>query len=977
MTKTLAVIVGISKYRAFFDDLPAASADARRVFHSLVSWGIKPENIQLLIDQEATRSSVLRSLRVWPLQKATKDLRLLFFFSGHGSRISEADRPPSSALLLSDTDPSDRGGTGILLSEIMSALARIKPREAFIFLDACSLRFDNVENILPSRLPDADLLGTTGSSCLFCMVAAGLQSAYEDIKDKSGYFTRSLLFHLAQLRNKGYHCSDLALKIEQDLISQGLPSPESYIIGSQNSWPLPDGSEIAIQEPALTFDTILRPEVTGSLQDSIVTNKGSPIWLYGKSGSGKTTLIQQLIFRNKNYAYCSLPIQENISFSGLLLRLAGDIYDSLPEIFSLQNPQNINPLEIFDILSLKLPGVVLIIDHMDRCDKESSIKLINSLKGRNYDLIFISRTQPFNDSGVVGWEMPSLDSHEIELFVEKYAPNNSLPIKLLLTMSQGTPLGIRQFLTSNITNINDFFLNNQSSTEFNRALQAAALCGGFVDESIFRKTFNLKTSDISNLEKMGLISYSGGYYLTHDSLIEKKNQITGDIKLEKCLMYWVQQILSSPQQLWACRKLISTLMELQNIDLNEINSKDIDKALLYALSSLVRIRDWEMLEYIAKKLTEYKGFLLLESSLYIAEEFVHIARHEIVELITEYLLTIDLSPNQKARLNLILGEKEFWFGNFNESINYSESVIHDSNDLNNIFRARLNKSIAEFFMGNWDSAIKPLLDILETADKFKSVETRTLGWSRMILGTTIGLRGTEVEQGKDLLLSAIRLLTQIGDDVGTAISWNNLGEMTWKLSDYRTALVQLETGLNYAVAVDDRATQLEIYRNLAHTRLRLNGRASKELEDVIILVNKFVEQVDDPTEQMQVWNTLATVAAYRLDIIELNRFIDIAYKYTEGNLEYHIYTQLNSAILYGISGFRDKSQTYLKQSFESALSGQNYLAIKQMKDDFQSIVSFSKNETLTCVLNELLSWIAVSGIQRQIDRLTIHNGGMQ
>src|SRR2546421_10145833 len=106
MARTLAIVIGISKYQSkLFGTLPGADADARRVVQSLTSWGIHPENIRILLDQEATRQAILRALRVWPLQKASKDIRILVFFAGHGSRVQEPDRPPCSVLLPYDTDP--------------------------------------------------------------------------------------------------------------------------------------------------------------------------------------------------------------------------------------------------------------------------------------------------------------------------------------------------------------------------------------------------------------------------------------------------------------------------------------------------------------------------------------------------------------------------------------------------------------------------------------------------------------------------------------------------------------------------------------------------------------------------------------------------------------------------------------------------------------------------------------------------------
>ncbi len=239
-SRTIAIIIGVSEYSSpLISTLPGAASDARRLEISLTSWGVRRENIKLLTNKKATRREILRAIRVWPLQKSSKSLRLLLFFAGHGSRLRDPGQLPVSVLLPYDTDAADRLGTGITVSDLIAAIKRIRPSETYLFLDACALRVDSLNNIT-EELPEKDVLGTTGSSCIFCMVAAGLQSAYEDSTAKAGYFTRSILHHLAQLRKESADCVKLAVDVTADLRRQGLPVPEYYLMGNTNGWPLPN-----------------------------------------------------------------------------------------------------------------------------------------------------------------------------------------------------------------------------------------------------------------------------------------------------------------------------------------------------------------------------------------------------------------------------------------------------------------------------------------------------------------------------------------------------------------------------------------------------------------------------------------------------------------------------------------------------------------------------------------------------------------
>lgn len=87
-----AVIIGISDYANFGPeiggDLPGARNDARDFRDVLIAQkGFAPENIHMVLDQEATRERIVRELGSWLPSVAKPGDLVVFFFAGHGSQM--------------------------------------------------------------------------------------------------------------------------------------------------------------------------------------------------------------------------------------------------------------------------------------------------------------------------------------------------------------------------------------------------------------------------------------------------------------------------------------------------------------------------------------------------------------------------------------------------------------------------------------------------------------------------------------------------------------------------------------------------------------------------------------------------------------------------------------------------------------------------------------------------------------------------
>ncbi len=133
----VALIIGIENY----SDSPKASyanLDAK-YFYEYVrrSFGIRDENIKLLIDKEATQSNYYEALSLWLPNKIKENkTELIIFYSGHGLAT-----PDGKELYLlahdSKTASSLLPRTALLRSELFDEIKKLKPKSVNLFFDTC------------------------------------------------------------------------------------------------------------------------------------------------------------------------------------------------------------------------------------------------------------------------------------------------------------------------------------------------------------------------------------------------------------------------------------------------------------------------------------------------------------------------------------------------------------------------------------------------------------------------------------------------------------------------------------------------------------------------------------------------------------------------------------------------------------------------------------------------------------------------
>jgi hypothetical protein len=129
----IAVVIGVEKYQ----DLPASdfsAKDAKLVKDYLASLGVRERNIELLLNERATQSSIRKSLESWLPNRVKKDSKVFVYYSGHGA----PDPASGEAYLVPhDGDANYLSTTGYPLKTLYEKLGALPAGEVVVVLDAC------------------------------------------------------------------------------------------------------------------------------------------------------------------------------------------------------------------------------------------------------------------------------------------------------------------------------------------------------------------------------------------------------------------------------------------------------------------------------------------------------------------------------------------------------------------------------------------------------------------------------------------------------------------------------------------------------------------------------------------------------------------------------------------------------------------------------------------------------------------------
>jgi tetratricopeptide (TPR) repeat protein/uncharacterized caspase-like protein len=150
--RTLAVVIGISKYPKLPDNQQLLYADKDALAFAAAIKKISGDNVRLLVNQEATVAAIKDAIGNWLAQAANENDTVTIYFSGHGI----AETAYGEAYLLAyDSDAKSPYASGVSLRELSYAITRrVKANRILIIADAVRREFFDAEIVgdSPSKI---------------------------------------------------------------------------------------------------------------------------------------------------------------------------------------------------------------------------------------------------------------------------------------------------------------------------------------------------------------------------------------------------------------------------------------------------------------------------------------------------------------------------------------------------------------------------------------------------------------------------------------------------------------------------------------------------------------------------------------------------------------------------------------------------------------------------------------------------------
>lgn len=150
----VAIIIGIQNYKRV-PKAEYANNDAQAFYdYAIRALGVKPENIKLLVDEQADEVEILSAFQNWlPVKVRKQKTDVYVYYSGHGLPSDDGN---SLYILPYGADKQFIAKTAINQQEVVAALQAAQPKSVTMFMDACySGQIRTGENLIASARPIA------------------------------------------------------------------------------------------------------------------------------------------------------------------------------------------------------------------------------------------------------------------------------------------------------------------------------------------------------------------------------------------------------------------------------------------------------------------------------------------------------------------------------------------------------------------------------------------------------------------------------------------------------------------------------------------------------------------------------------------------------------------------------------------------------------------------------------------------------
>lgn len=191
-----ALVVGVSKFADSSLNLKYAAKDARDFYNYLVTEGnFKADHVQLLLDEEATRESILDMFGdKWLPHAALPGDLVVIYISSHGSPAG-LDVGEVNYIIAHNTDKERLFSTGVSLQELIQLIKkRVHSDRVIAILDTCFSGAAGADSkgVLRTTNVDADEIAQGTGQMVICSSEPN-QTSWESKNYQNSVFTHQLL----------------------------------------------------------------------------------------------------------------------------------------------------------------------------------------------------------------------------------------------------------------------------------------------------------------------------------------------------------------------------------------------------------------------------------------------------------------------------------------------------------------------------------------------------------------------------------------------------------------------------------------------------------------------------------------------------------------------------------------------------------------------------------------------------------------
>ncbi len=640
---------------------------------------------------------------------------------------------------------------------------------------------------------------------------------------------------------------------------------------------------------------------------NMFSNKSKVVGIVGKSGIGKSFFLRQIIKFEEDTYYISIPKLSGVSCD-LILNLIAQEVSSKTSIV-----HNIDPSKYLMFFDSIQPYSLFIVDHIDHLPEKVANQVISFLKGLKSQVIISSRERPSNMGCSSILDIPGLSSEDVDdISKELNIDSTIIDSSEVLAISKNY-----------IEILQNFYQVAKNSLSLNSdTVEAIISTGGYVNEDIFIKYFTVNPYELNVLKKTGVLIFHDNFYYPHDSLYEKADSDKIHTLSTKAYAYWKEELTYNNT------KSVHQFILILNSFLPKLEIADSN-----LFQEIIGKLNGKQNQYFLLLLYDYlsKHELTVELMIDLSNSMINIGRFELAFNI------LKVDGYAFPKVNVLKAECLWWEGKFNETIELVNQCLTIKAEPFARHHLLCSRGIAYFFLGMWDKALQDLNMVVKNHSRSNS---KSLFLSYCVLATIYGIRGTNFPKCTFNFIAAIKIASHSKNFSWVAIAYGNIGEIFWKAGMVDSAISTLEIAENLSNLSGNDALNLEINRNLLHAY----NKAGEEFKSKkhINKLEKIYHSGNQTYVKMQLLNTMITYYVINNDL-KYNELIKEADEATKENLEYQIYTIANLALVSIAQHDLDNAIHKLNRALELCNDGSNWLAMKQIMDDWDVLIKKTKH----------------------------------